>query len=231
MAGASPLLMNRVFGVLGDAIKVAIAAWGALWIVPWVEETFPTVGRPGGFLIAAVVAAVVLEILLQLIFGWPRIRIEWSVKGEAAPLSEVVARIRPGNSESQVFLLKVSTPSGGWLGYQLLRRCMRGGVQLRIRIERALIVPTCELSSKTEGAIAVTPDDVFNGFNVDLGPAPRRPSLWHWAEVRWRDESTSIGDEFNIDYSFHHERPVVRLILNALVWRSTNANRFRVVGL
>lgn len=230
MAGASPHLTNRISGVLGNALKVAIAAWGTIAIEPWAEETFPSLGKPIQFLIAAIIAAVVMEILLQIFLGWPRISVVWSAKGEEAPLSEVVARIRQSNKVSQVFDLKIFTPQGGWIGYQFLRFYTLFGAQLQIRIERAPIVPTCELSSKVGGVPTVVPDDGSNGFIVDLGQAPRRPGLWHWAEVRWRDESTPVGDEFNIDYIIYHENRLVKFFLNALIWRSNNASCFRVVG-
>jgi hypothetical protein len=230
VAGAAPHLTNRISGVLGSAIKVAIAAWGTIAIEPWAEQTFPTLGKPLQFLIAAIIAAVTLEILLQVFFGWPRIRVAWSIKGEDAPISEVVARVRRSNKESQVFALKISTPLGGWIGYQLLRLYMLSGAQLQIRIERASIVPTCELSSKVGGVPTVVPDDRSNGFIVDLGKAPPRPGPWHWADVRWRDESTPVGDEFNIDYVIHHKNRLVKFFLNALIWRSKNASCFRVVG-
>lgn len=230
MAGAPPHLTNKISGVLGDAIKVAIAAWGAIAIEPWAEQTFPSLGKPIQFLIAAIIAAVILEILLQICFGWPRINVAWSVKGEDAPISEVVARIRRSNKESQVFDLKISTPRGGWIGYQLLRLYTMSGAQLQIRIERASIVPTCELSSKVGGVPTIVPDDRSNGFIVDLGKAPRKPGPWHWAEVRWRDEATPVGDDFNIDYVIHHRNHFAKFFLNALIWRSKYANCFRVVG-
>lgn len=223
-------MTNRISGVLGNAIKVAIAAWGTIAIEPWAEQTFPLLGEPLQFLIAAIIAAVTLELLLQIFLGWPRISVAWSVKGEDAPISEVGARIRRSNKESQVFDLKISTPLGGWIGYQLLRFFALSRAQLQIRIERASIVPTCELSSKVAGVPTIVPDDQSNGFIVDLGKAPRRPGPWHWAEVRWRDESTPVGVEFNIDYVIHHKNHFVKFFLNALIWRSKNASCFRVVG-
>ena len=211
-------------------MKVAMAAWTTLSLEPWAEKTLPMAGKPLQFLVAAIISAATLEILLQVVLGWPKIKLTWSVKGEDAPISEVVARIRPGNSESQVYSLKLSAPSAGWLGYQILKLYTLSGVRLQIRIDQASIVPTCEVSSKIGGVPAVVPDDRSNGFSIDLGKAPRRPGPWHWADVRWRDESTPAGDEFNIDYVFHHENRLIGLFLNALIWRSTNARCFRVVG-
>ncbi|WP_100345974.1 hypothetical protein [Compostimonas suwonensis] len=216
--------------MLWDALKVAVAAWAVILLDPWLEETFPTVGDPIRFLVSAIVAALILELLVQFVFGWPTIKIAWRVKDEEAPISELAARIRPGNRESQVFSLKVSVPSGGLIGHHVLRRCFRSGAQLSIRVERASVVPTCEASFKTAGVPTVAPDDATNGFIVDLGQVPRRPGPWHWADVRWRDESTPMDDEFNVEYVFNHVKPLSQFLLNLFIRRSTNVRKFRVIG-
>lgn len=223
-------MTNRLLGVVWDAIKVAIAAWVAISIDPWAQKTFPTLGKPLQFLIAAIIAAVVLEVAFQIFIGWPRIHISWRDTNEDVPISEIAARIRRSNSQSQVFSLKISTPSSGWVGYQLLRLYMRRPVQLRVGIERAAVVPTRESASKVGGVPSVDSDDAAHGFTVYLGAAPRRPGPWHWADVRWRDEGTPTDDEFNIDYVLYHDKRLVRLLLNLLVRRSSNVRRFRVVG-
>lgn len=219
---------SRFLGVLADAAKVAVAAWAAISGEPWVEKILPEAGEPLRYLIAAIIAAVVLELLLQLVFGWPRIVIEWADKGESVPISEVVARVRSVNSESQPFTLKVSVPRGGLIGSLLLRWWTRRA-RLQIRIDGALVVPTCEYPSKRASVPTVAADDESNGFVVDLGPVPRRSGLWHHATVRWRDESTPEGD-FNIDYVFDHDKRFVGFLLNHLIWRTKNAKQFRVVG-
>lgn len=227
-------MTNKVLGVLGDALKIAVAAWATLWIEPRTEEAFPALPEPVHYLIAAVVAAVLLELLLQILFGWPHIKVEWSDKLESAPISEVRAKIRRSTSESQPFHLEVSVPSRGWIGHQLLRLYSRAEVTLHIQIEQARIVPTCENSSRVGSSPnrqpAVTSDDALNGFAVRLGRTPHRPGLWHYADVRWRDESTPRGPAFRIVYLIHHESPFVKFLLNILIWRSTNAQLFRVVG-
>ena len=230
MAGAPPLLTNRLFDVLLDALKVAAAVWGAVWMEPWVEQSLPNAGKAIQYLIAALISAFLLELCLQIVFGWPRIKITWSVKGEDAPINEIVARVRNSNPNSQAFSLKISTPPGGWLGYQALRLCMRFGVRLQIRIDRASIVPTCDDSSKVDDVPTIMADNSSHGFVVDLGKAPRRPDQWHSANVRWRNQSTPIGDTFNIDYLFHHDKPLVKFFLNLILRRKTNARFFRVVG-
>lgn len=224
--------MNKRFTwVFINTLKVGVAAWTAIWVEPWIAETLPNAGTPIHYLVAALLAALVLESAFQFFFGWPRIKIEWADKGESVPISEVVARIRPSNSESQAFTLKVSTPPEGIIGYQVLKCCMkRSNVRLQVRIEHALIVPTCEYPSKRRSTPTVTSDDRSNGFVIDLGPVPRRPGLWHHATVRWRDESTPLGERYNIDYVFDHDSRTIKFFLNRLIWRSKNAREFRVVG-
>ena len=234
MAGATTLLTSRILGVVGDAAKVAVAAWAALWIEPWADETIPSLPKPLSFLLAAVIAAIVLELIFQILFGWPEIRVQWSDKSETAPLSEVRAKIRGSTSDSQALKFEVQVASGGWLAHQLMKLYTRAQLTLQIRIEHALIVPTCEHSSRTgtvpNRVLAVTADDTMNGFTVRLGSAPRRQGIWHFGTVRWRDESTPVGPEFRIDYIIHHRQFFLRILMNILIRRTSNAQVFRVVG-
>lgn len=229
MAGASSHLNNRFIGVLLSAVKVGIAAWAAIFVEPTVSEILPTVGAAAQYAVSALFTAFVLEVLLQLFFGWPTIAVTWIDKSEEVPISEVAARIRPGSSESQPFRLKVSVPPGGWLSRLVLVRAIRSGVKLGISIEQAAVVPTRENSYKLNGVLTVTPDDASKGFVVDLGRPPK-PGPWHWADVRWRDESTPRDDEFNIVCSFQHANPTTQFFLNTFIRRSTNARKFRVIG-
>ncbi|NQX28301.1 hypothetical protein HQQ81_13215 [Microbacteriaceae bacterium VKM Ac-2854] len=215
--------------MLLDAVKVAVAAWAAIYVEPKVSEILPTIGAPLQYLIAALLTAAVLEVTLQLLIGWPRIAVTWSVKGEDGPISEVIARIRPASNESQPFIVKVSVPNGGWLARLALRSAIRPGALLRIRIEQASVVPTTENSYKKNGVPTTIPNDETNGFIVDLGRPPG-PGPWHWAEVRWRDESTPRGDDFNILCTFQHPKPSKQFLLNLFIRRSMNARKFRVVG-
>ncbi|MFC0581129.1 hypothetical protein [Micrococcoides hystricis] len=221
-------MTSRFASVLFDAAKVAFAAWNVLWIEPWVDQ-FQSIGMPWSVLIAALIAAIALEIVVQLLFGWPTILIEWSVKDEGAPLNELQARVRLSNPESQVFLLKISAARRGWLGHKVLRLVVDEQTELKISIERASIVPICELSSKVNDLIAIKSNDEFNGFKVLLGKPPSRPALWHWAEVRWKDEQTPKGEEFNVEYSFYNKNRLRNWLLK-LIWRSANARHFRIVG-
>lgn len=219
-----------MFGVLWDAAKVALAVWGVLAVEPFLEKDLPNLDEGWRYLISAIFAAIILEFLFQTVLGWPRIHVHWTVAAEDAPISEIVARVTKRKTDSQVFSLSISTPSGGWVGYQFLKFLMLLGVTLQIRIEQASLVPSVEKSRKVGERPTVTPDDESKGFSIDLGKVPRCPGQWHWAEVNWRDETSPRGVDFNVDYILHHENAVARIILFTFVRRTTNARTFRVVG-
>ncbi|TQJ40602.1 hypothetical protein FBY33_2669 [Arthrobacter sp. SLBN-112] len=224
-------MKNPFFGVLSEAAKVAVAVWVVLWAEPFLESSMPSIDAGWRYLLSAIFTAVVLEVLLQIVFGWPRVDVQWGVKGEDAPIANaLVARVTKRKPDSQVFSLRISAPSGGWLGYQILKLWMLIGVKLQIRIERASVVPSVENSPKVNGLPTVKSDDESKGFCIDLGRAPRRPGQWHWAEVSWRDEATPNGIEINIDYVLHHKNAILRSLLFIFVRKSSNARHFQVVG-
>lgn len=219
---------NRIASVIWEALKVALTIWGVLAVDPWVEVTLPKVEAGWRYLISAVVAATLLELILQLALGWPRIKIQWEDKGESAPISGIVARVSKRKKVSQVFILKVSTPPGGWLGYQIMKLWMRLDVSLQIRIERVAVTPTVERSSLTHNIPSVTPDDESNGVTIKLGSPPRRPGKWHWADVRWEIGELLNGVDVNVDCVLHHRNCIIRWLLWIFVWRSTNVRHFQV---
>ena len=197
---------------------------------PWVEENLPKLDAGWRYLFSAVVTAAVLESVLQIALGWPTVVIHWEDKDEHVPISDIVARATKRRPDSQAFVLKISTPNGGWLGYQVMRAWMRLGVVLEIRIDRAAIVATVDGSSMTSNQPNVTPDDNSNGVVIELGRAPRRPGKWHWANVRWRVVDMSQGVKVNVDCVLHHQNAFVRFLLLIFVRRSTNVRHFQVVG-
>ncbi|VXB74286.1 hypothetical protein [Pseudoclavibacter sp. 8L] len=194
------------------------------------SETLKAIPEPWPFLVAALMAALVLEILVQVFLGWPRLKIEWVDKADDAVLASIVVRITKRRPDSQVFALKITSIGGGWLGYLLLRGLMTMRVQLQVRVDRVDLVPTCESTSFCADLPTIRAEDSFHGFIVDLGRAPKRPELWHYADVRWRNISTPTREEFNVDYVFHHRCPVVKFLLNLVIWRSKAVKHLRVVG-
>lgn len=221
---------NRIFGVLGDALKVAGAAWGVLWLEPWTDQAFSNLDKGWRFLISAFIAAIFVELVWQLVLGWPRMEVHWAARGEDVALTEIRAKASKRKPDTQAFHLRISAPSKGWLGHQILRLWMCFGVTLQIRIEQASVVPSVEDSHKVDTRPTTVPDNESKGFGIELGRAPRRPGHWHWADVRWRDESSPPGVSFNVDYVLHHENAFVKFLLCTFVWRSAKARTFQVVG-
>lgn len=225
-------MTDQFRGVLGDAIKIAAAAWATFWAEPWTDR-LTWLPEPLRFLLAAVVAALVLEVLLQIVGGWPKIRIEWRDPNDSVPLQEIRANFRKSTSSSQVFKVVISAPPGGWLGHQLLRLLMRADLTLLIQVQKASITPNRESSSDDErgSGKAITPDDSLCGFRVRLGAAPQYSGPWHYGEVRWRAEVALPQDQFPINYLLHHEKKFIRFAMNLVIRRSSNVNYFRAAGI
>lgn len=221
-------MTNRIASVLGEAAKVGAAVWVVLTVDPWVAENLPELNVGWRYTLSTIATVVLLEIVLQLILGWPRISIQWEAKGESAPISSIVARATRRNTNSQVFAIKVLIPPSGWVSYQALKLLMLPDVTLQIRIDRAGAVPTVEKSSLDGTAATVTPDSESHGVAVKLGRAPRRPGKWHWADVRWEVSNATAGVDMNVDCVLHHPKPAVRIILGVLVRRTTNVRHFHV---
>lgn len=221
-------MKNRIGPVLWEAVKVAITIWVVLALDPWVENNLPSLDAGWRYLLSAIAAAIILECLLQLVLGWPRLVVEWEVKDESAPINSIVARGTRRKPNSQVFVLKILTPPGGWLGYQTMKILMRLKVTLQVRIDRAGVVPTVERSSMVGTVPTVTSDAASNGVSIELGTAPRRPGKWHWANVRWEIGNAQDGVDFNVDYVLHHKSRFICMLLRVLVMRSTNVRHFQV---
>lgn len=221
-------MTHRITSVLGEAAKVGVAVWIVLAVDPWVTKNLPELNAGWRYALSTIAAVVFMEILLQLILGWPRISIQWEAKGESAPISSIVARATKRNSNSQVFVVKILIPPSGWVSYQALKLLMLFDVTLQIRIDRSGAVPTVEKSSLDGTAATVTPDTGSHGVVVQLGKLPRRPGKWHWADVRWEVSNAAVGVDMNVDYVLHHSNRAVRTILGFLVRRPTNVRYFNV---
>lgn len=226
-------MKGRFKGVLKEACKIAVAAWSVTWIEPQVGKFMTDVNPAVTFLISALLAAVILEILLQVVCGWPRLNIEWSEKNIQVPIADIDARFNPKTSSCQPFRLDLMLPEQGWLGFQILKWLLTKGVTLEVSIQTVSVFPTCEFSSKlSKGDLpAVRSIDRLRGFSITLDDFPSRPGRWHHADVRWRKEGEPGGDGFNIDYHLHHENWRIKLLSRLLVRCTSNAHSFRVIGL
>lgn len=222
--------MGQFRTILYDIIKVAVGAWGVTWVEPWVGQVVPTWHIAVRYLIAATVVAIVLEFMLQVFLGRARIEVTWLNQG--ASISELHARIRKSSLESQPFSLHISTETNGWLGHQVLKWFCARGAQLHISIPEALIFPITDNSSKNSGRneMMIKPDDLTRGFLVHLEQPPRRPGLWQYADVRWKNETTPSGKNFNIYYILHHEKPLMQFFLRRLVSCTSPVEHFQILG-
>jgi hypothetical protein len=228
MAGASARVSNRVTGVVFEAAKVGAVVWGVLAVDPWVQQTFPDLPTGWRYAISAVCQVLILEVVLQLAFGWPRIDLRWMAHGDATPLRALVLNASRRTKVAESIDLELQVPTTGWLGHQLLRASMRWGVILRIRADEAPIDPSVERSSQRDGAAAVRPSTTTHGVDIELGPAPIRPGSWHWAEIKWTVTDFPDG-EFNIEYQLYvPDKPGLTWLLH-LIRVQRSAQTIRVV--
>lgn len=225
--------MNSKFSeILIESLKIAGATWIVVWADPWTAKTFPTFPVSLRYLLSAVIAALVIEILMQIIFGWPHIDIRWRDEAQKSEVEirEICAHIRPSNPNSQAFELNVSSKSNGFFGRFFLKQISKNGTKIHIKIVTASVVPTRETSSKIGGNPAVEELAEHGGFSILLGDPPRRPGEWHFAKVRWRNESTQFNIGFNVDYVLENSSCKAKNFLFKLVRISSNVDQFRIVG-
>jgi hypothetical protein len=221
---------NRIGGVVIEAAKVGVIVWAVLALDPWVAQVFPDLPAGLRYGISAIPQALVLEAILQIAFGWPRIDVHWCEHGETKPLSSLVLRANRRTKAAQSLDVDIQAATTGWIGHQLLRWWMRSGVTLRIRADEAPISPAVERSSKRGNIAAVRPADYSRGFDVELGVVPKRPGAWHWGEVRWSVIDFPNPDaDFNLVYELHAPaRPVLSWLLR-FTWVRLDAKTIRVV--
>ncbi|MEG8035387.1 hypothetical protein QP157_08660 [Sphingomonas sp. LR61] len=229
MAGAYFPLKKRLGGVAYEAAKVAVVAWGVLFFDPFIQSILP--GWPEGlrYLLSALVGALMLEGILQFLFGWPRLSATWSIKDDAVlPDRELVARMSLRAKATQVMNLSISASSGGWVAHLLLRAIVGNDTTLHIRINESPLQPFVDYCSDRDGADTVQPNDSTHGFDVDLGNVPARAGQWHWAVVRWQAKVFPDDLPFNVYYVLDHENKVRRFLMRFL-WMSTNVRTLRIV--
>lgn len=214
--------------MLVEAAKVAVVATASFTIEPLFEQVFPYLNQVIRFFLCAAASALLLEFVLVVLFGWPRITIVWELKDET--VRALVARFSPRKPSSQPFNFKVEATNCGWLGYKLLRLLLGKDSELRVAIDRAQLFPICEQSSQTLGRPAVLSQESIGGFGVRLGELPELPGPWHYAIVRWENRGTPSGEEFNVRYKFENPSNVRRWILNRIVRRPNNASSFQQSG-
>lgn len=223
-------MKDRIGGVVVEAAKVGVVVCCVLALDPWVEQAFPDLPAALRYAVTAVPEVILLEVILQIIFGWPRIDVRWTEHDDAASVSSLVLRANRRTKVAQSVDLSVHASTSGWVGHQILRLWMRAGVMLRIMADEAPISPAVERSSKRDNVATVHPADDTHGVDVQLGPAPRRAGSWHWAEVRWNvTDFPSPDSDFNIDYRLVvPNRPTLTWVLR-FIWVRPSARTTRIV--
>lgn len=229
MERAKSEVKNRWGVIASESAKVAVLVWVVSFLDPFVEQVLPKLGLGFRYLLSALVSAFVLEVVLQLVFGWPKLTIRWVEQGEpVAPRRELIARMTLRKKVTGVVRLNVTASSDGWLGHFLLRVIVGGGSVLRVELNESSLRPFVDGSSERNDADTVVPNDGTHGFDVDLGPVPRRAGEWHWARVRWEADAIPDDVPFNIYLSLHHESRVRRLLMMFVI-KSSNVRLLRVI--
>lgn len=225
-------MSGQIGALLRDSSKVALATWAVSGIEPHLEDCIPQTPEFMRVLIAAVIAGLILEFILQILIGYPRINIEWTERGDHNTLSELAARIRPSNRESQLFTLKVSVATGGWMSEKMIKWLLFRDLEAHIEVHGIMAESMVESSSRTSlnGNSAVLPDSAGTGFKIALGNPPSSAGLWRWADVRWVDGGSLPGSEFGINYSFLHPNAKKALIANTLFSVRSKTKKFRISG-
>lgn len=212
-----------------EALKVAVVAWGVVAVDPWTSKYLPGWDPVWRYFVGALVAALVLEILLQIVLGRPGVQLHWEVKGDPiTPTSQLVVKMSRTTLATQAVELRILSRDSGWVSYVLLRMVCHADVRLEVRLDQSSLRPVVERSSEPANVPSVVAVNASHGFVVDLGRAPRRSGQWHEADMRWESPHPLDNIEYNVDYVFTHDRLIVRLLL--LFWRrDSNVQSVRVI--
>ncbi|UYQ78075.1 hypothetical protein OF385_02580 [Glutamicibacter sp. JL.03c] len=221
-------MSGRVSTAFYDATKLACGIWAVTSLDPWIASTAPAIPLVAKYLFSAIILAILIEIFFQLIFGRPKIVINWEQKGASTQIYSLVARVSQTQNECKPFSLNISTTPGGWLSNKALFLLMKNSPTLRIQIKGAAIQPIVDNSSLEGEEPTVRADFDSKGVIVSLGKPPHSPGKWHWADVRWTVDEKFEGTDLNVDCFFQHEKPMVKRVLNLVIGKSTNVNLFSV---
>jgi hypothetical protein len=214
---------------LAEAGKAFVTAWAVVALDPWLGEQLPRVPELLRWGLSALVCAVLLEIVLVVAVGRPRLFIHWSVYGDPADIHQIVAKVSANHPESELFNFKLALSRRTWLGGWVLRGLLKGRTQLRVLLTQAELIPTVEGSSYEGEVPAVIADRRTKGVSTRLINPPKRPGEWRWAEVRWEATSFPESSTTNIDYELFHPSRRMRLLLKLCIGVSSNVDTVRVI--
>lgn len=221
--------MSRFLSTLVEAAKVGLVAWGVLAVDPLLETLLPTWPLLVRYLLGVLVGALVLEFVIAVFLGVPRVHVRWFVPGDPKPLSSIDITTTRRAKASGPFTVKVLIPPTGWLGRWSLRKLLVPELVLRIKVQTAPLRPFVDDSDEYNEFPTVLPNDETRGFDIDLGSALPRVGEWRWAEVRWDLTHVPENSEFTVEYEWHHPRTLIRGLIAALVRKPDMVETLRVI--
>lgn len=221
--------MSRLTGTLVEAAKVGVLVWGVVAVDPTVAVTFPNWPDAVRYFVVAAVGALLLEGILAIVFGVPRIQVQWFAGGDGEELRDIDIATTRRAMASIPHTVKVSIPRTGWLGQFALWAFVPSGSVMRIRVPNAPVEPSVESSDDYDSFPTVAADDASRGFVIHLGSDRPRIGEWRWGEVRWK--LTRLPEEpgkWNIDHVLDHPNWFRRVLIKVFIRKPRLVKKLRV---
>lgn len=221
--------MSRFVATLVEAAKVGVLVWGALCVDDTVKTMFPTLPDGVRYFAAAMVGALVLELVIAIVLGVPRVQVQWFAGGDGEELQMIDIASTRRAMASGPYTVKVVIPYTGWLGRIALWAFVPRGSLMRIRVPNAPVKPFVENADEYDSLPTVTADDSSRGFVINLGSDRPRSGEWRWAEVRW--QLTRLPEEpgkYNIDHVLDHPNLFRRLLIKLFIRKPRLVKKLRV---
>lgn len=222
-------MSQRLKAIVHETAKVAVVAWVVLIADPWLQTSLPNLGPGWRYAASALITALILECVLQFAFGWPRVNVCWVDNTTPAPVRSIYLTNYEYKDATQTLTLRISTARCGWLGRKYLKMVLGNESTLRICVDQATIKPTVDDCSYNGKVPAFSADADSKGFNIRLGPSPKRDGNWHWGYIFWTDVRLPENTEVNIDYLIVHPKSLNQFLLK-FIRVSSNADSIQVSG-
>jgi hypothetical protein len=222
--------VSRLAEGLVEAIKVGLVAWGVIALDPTLAEWFPDTPSLVRYLVAVLVGALLLELLIAVVLGVPRVHVQWFSPHDPQPLEKLDIESTRRMMTSGPLHLKVVIPPAGWIGRGLRRWLLGSRVQLRIKLPNAPLDPFVDDSSEDADAFPmVKPNDQTCGFDIGLSTSLPRAGDWVWADVRWKLTKIPAGGVFDVQYEWHHPNTAKKWLIAVVVRKPRLLTTLRVI--
>ena len=183
-----------------EVLKVALAAWGTLWLEPWVDGWFKAPPKFLTFAIAGLISATLLHVGFLLLFGNPRTQVVWKRVHDATPCTSIELRLPTPASQSELYQIEVSRPEFGWVGSFFARRWIKKGLVLRISAGQAPVYATIDNCSESpDGSALVTEND---RAGVDFLMSDLPTDLWRFAVFSYERRPGQSNTTPTVTYSW-----------------------------